>query len=68
MSHVVSVTTEVRDAAALRAACQRLGLPQPVADNTGLRQHVAAAMSRVQSALDDLLVERPRRHILRRPQ
>ncbi len=30
MSHVVSIKTEVRDAAAVRAACQRLGLPGPV--------------------------------------
>lgn len=30
MSHVVSIKTEVRDAAAVRAACQRLGLAEPV--------------------------------------
>ena len=30
MSHVVTVRTEIRDAAAVRAACQRLRLPQPV--------------------------------------
>ena len=30
MSHIVTVKTEIRDAAAVRAACQRLGLPQPV--------------------------------------
>ena len=30
MSHVVVIKSEVRDAAAVRAACQRLGLPQPV--------------------------------------
>ena len=30
MSHVVTIKSEVRDAAAVRAACQRLGLPQPV--------------------------------------
>ena len=30
MSHIVSIKTEVRDPAAVRAACQRLGLPQPV--------------------------------------
>ena len=29
MSHIVTVTTEVRDAAAVRAACQRLGLAEP---------------------------------------
>ena len=30
MSHIVTVTTEVRDPAAVRAACRRLGLPEPV--------------------------------------
>ena len=30
MSHLVTVKTEVRDASAVRAACQRLGLAQPV--------------------------------------
>lgn len=30
MSHIVTIKTEIRDATALRAACQRLGLPQPV--------------------------------------
>jgi hypothetical protein len=30
MSHIVVIKTEVKDAAAVRAACQRLGLPQPV--------------------------------------
>ena len=29
MSHVVTIRTEVRDRAAVRAACSRLGLPQP---------------------------------------
>jgi hypothetical protein len=36
-------------------------------NNAGLRQHVATEMSRVQSVLDGLLVDRPRRAILRRP-
>ena len=30
MSHIVVIKTEVRDAAAVQAACQRLRLPQPV--------------------------------------
>ena len=30
MSHIVTIVTEVRDAAAVRAACQRLRLPPPV--------------------------------------
>ncbi len=29
MSHIVTITTEVRDPAAVAAACQRLGLPEP---------------------------------------
>jgi hypothetical protein len=41
--------------------------PQDLRDNQGLRQHVATEMSRVQSVLDGLLVDRPRRNILRRP-
>lgn len=36
MSHVVTVKTAVRDAAAVRAACQRLGLPAPVEGKTRL--------------------------------
>ena len=41
--------------------------PQALRDNQGLRQHVATELSRVQSVLDGLLVDRPRRNILRRP-
>lgn len=41
--------------------------PQELRDNAGLRQHVATKFSRVQSVLDGLLVDRPRRNILRRP-
>ena len=29
MSHIVTIKTEIRDRAAVFAACQRLGLPQP---------------------------------------
>ena len=29
MSHIVRVQTQVKDAAAVQAACQRLGLPAP---------------------------------------
>lgn len=39
---------------------------QDLRDNTGLRQHVATEMSRVSSVLDGMLVDRPRRNILRR--
>lgn len=41
--------------------------PQSLRDDADLRQHVAAELSRVQSTLDGLLVDRPRRNILRRP-
>ena len=30
MSHIVTIKTEVRDATAVRAACRRLGLAEPV--------------------------------------
>jgi hypothetical protein len=36
MSHIVTIKTEVRDATAVRAACQRLGLPAPVQGTTKL--------------------------------
>ena len=36
MSHIVSIQTEVRDAAAVRAACKRLGLAEPVEGKTRL--------------------------------
>ena len=41
--------------------------PQDLRDNQALRQHVATQLSGVQSMLDGLLVDRPRRNILRRP-
>lgn len=40
--------------------------PQQLRDNASLRQHVATQLSGVQSALDGLLVDRPRRNIIRR--
>jgi hypothetical protein len=30
MSHIVSIQTQVRDPVAIRAACGRLGLPEPI--------------------------------------
>ena len=41
--------------------------PQNLRDNSGLRQQVATQLSGVQSVLDGLLVERPRRNIIRKP-
>lgn len=39
--------------------------PQDLRDSDALRRRVASEMSRVQSSLDDLLVDRPRRRLLR---
>ena len=36
MSHIVTIKTELKDAAAIRAACQRLGLPAPAQGTTKL--------------------------------
>jgi hypothetical protein len=36
VSHIVSIKTEIRDAAAVRAACQHLQLPAPVHGTTKL--------------------------------
>jgi hypothetical protein len=41
--------------------------PQQLRDDQPLRQRVATQLSGVQSVLDGLLVDRPRRNILRRP-
>lgn len=41
--------------------------PQTLRDDQSLRQHVATELSAVQSVLDGLLIDRPRRNILRRP-
>jgi hypothetical protein len=40
--------------------------PQTLRENANLRQQVATQLSGVQSVLDGLLVDRPRRNILRR--
>ena len=36
MSHIVAIESEIRDALAIRAACRRLGLPEPVHGTTKL--------------------------------
>ena len=41
--------------------------PQALRDDQTLRQRVATQLARVQSVLDGMLVDRPRRNILRRP-
>ena len=42
--------------------------PQELRDSASLRQHIATQLAGVQSVLDGLLVDRPRRNILRRRQ
>lgn len=42
--------------------------PQQLRDSVSLRQHVATELAAVQSVLDGLLIDRPRRNILRRRQ
>jgi hypothetical protein len=39
--------------------------PQDLRDDEGLRRHVAAEMASVQARLEGMIVERPRRHIIR---
>ena len=39
--------------------------PQAIRDSDGLRQHIASQLSAVQATLDGLLVDQPRRRILR---
>ena len=39
--------------------------PQALRDNEALRQHVAGQLSRVQAAIDGMLVDQPRRRIIR---
>jgi hypothetical protein len=41
--------------------------PQQLRDSQNLRQHVSTQMASIQSSLDQLLVDRPRRRIQRRP-
>ena len=41
--------------------------PQSLRDNQGIRQQDAAGLSQVENVLDSLLVDRPRRNIIRRP-
>jgi hypothetical protein len=42
--------------------------PQSLRDNHQLRQHVATQFSQVQSVIDGMLVDRPRRRIIRNNQ
>src|SRR5207244_2150450 len=39
--------------------------PQELRDNAALRQHVATELAQVQAQLDGMLVERPRRQLIR---
>jgi hypothetical protein len=44
VSHIVTVATEVRDPAAVAAACRRLGLPEPVHGTAKLFEGEAAGL------------------------
>ena len=44
MSHIVTIKSEVRDAEAVRAACQRLGLEQPVRGTAKLYEGEATGL------------------------
>src|SRR5664280_1226788 len=44
MSHIVTIQTQVKDGAALAAACRRLGLPQPVHDTVQLYSSPATGL------------------------
>ncbi len=39
--------------------------PQELRDNAGLRQHIAAELAQVQASLDGMLIDQPRRRIVR---
>lgn len=44
MSHVVTITTQVRDGEAVRAACRRLGFAEPVLGTHPLFSEVASGL------------------------
>jgi hypothetical protein len=45
LSHIVTIKTEVRDNAAVRAACRRLHLPEPVQGTTKLFSGEASGLA-----------------------
>jgi hypothetical protein len=45
LSHIVEITTQVRDPVAVRAACGRLGLPAPVEGTTRLYSGSATGLA-----------------------
>jgi hypothetical protein len=45
MSHIVQIQTQVRDAEAVRAACRRLHLPEPVAGTVKLFSSTAKGLA-----------------------
>jgi hypothetical protein len=45
MSHIVNIQTEVRDAAALQAACERLRLPHPAHETVQLFSEQATGLT-----------------------
>ena len=45
MSHVVQIQTQVRDAAAVRAGCARLKLPEPKTENVKLFSETVSGLA-----------------------
>ena len=61
-------SNEQLDALVVRAGQVVAGIePQKLRDSSSMRHRVSTQMTSVQASLDQLLVERPRRNILRRP-
>ena len=69
MSHIVQIKTRVRDVAAVRTACQRLGLPEPVHETVRLfsRQATGLAVRLADPAVFDLAAGSAPVRQLRRP-
>jgi hypothetical protein len=61
----VGSSPKLEELVALAQRAVRSVQPQELRDNDGLRQHIAGKLSAVQGQLDQLMVDRPRRRILR---
>jgi hypothetical protein len=61
----VGSSPKLEELVALAQLAVRGVQPQELRDNDGLRQHIAGKLSAVQGQLDQLMVDRPRRRILR---
>jgi len=61
----VGSSPKLEELVALAQRAVRGVQPQELRDNDGLREHIAGKLSAVQGQLDLLMVDRPRRRILR---